>query len=174
MEHLLFAFGDYEQDDKNIQLIVDFVSQISTTDVRYQFGEAGIIVNFTTKLSTDEISKFFEESLTKITAMFFVFPVNDNMILSMDEDIHQHLFGITDKKSEPVIQKYVIDTTEIPSFNDTDITKSLDTVFNLLFNKIEEPPVIVLTLDQLLDKINESGILSLSDDELKMLDDYSK
>ena len=174
MEHLLFAFGDYKQDDKNIQLIVDFVSQISTTDVRYQFGESGIIVNFTTKLSTDKISEFFEESLTKITAMFFVFPVNDSMILSMDEDIHQHLFGITDKKSEPVIQKYVIDTTEIPSFNDTDITKSLDTVFNLLFNKIEEPPVIVLTLDQLLDKINESGILSLSDDELKMLDDYSK
>ena len=52
MEHLLFAFGEYKEGDKNINLIIDFVSQISNTDVRYQFGDSGIIVNFTTKLST--------------------------------------------------------------------------------------------------------------------------
>jgi len=174
MEHLLFAFGEYKEGDKNINLIIDFVSQISNTDVRYQFGDSGIIVNFTTKLSTDEISKFFEDSLTKITAMFFVFPVNDSMILSMDEDIHKHLFGETDKKSESVINKYIVDSTDLPLFKDSDTTKSLDGLFSLLFSKIEETPVIVLTLDQLLDKINEFGIESLSELELKMLEDYSQ
>ena len=172
MEHLLFAFGDYKEEDPNIKLIIDFVSQISTSDVRYQFGESGIIVNFRTKLNTDELSQFFETNLTKLTAMFFVFPVTDNMILSMDEDIHSHLFGEPDKKSDIPNLKYSVNMTDIPNFDES-ITSSLDKVFNLLFQPVEEP-VKVLTLDQLLDKILECGIESLSKDEIDMLNEYSK
>lgn len=173
MEYLLFAFGDYKESEPHIKLIVDNVSQISNKDVRYQYGDAGIIVNFETKLNTDEISKFFEESLTKLTAMFFVFPVNDNMILSMDEDIHAHLFGETDKKSGNKSLNFTVDMTDIPTFGDSDTTNSIEKLFSLLFQppktQVQKP-----TLDQLLDKIIESGIESLTENEIKLLNEYSK
>ena len=173
MEYLLFAFGDYNESEPHIRLIIDCVSQISKKDVRYQYGEAGLIVNFETSLTTDGISKFFEESITKLTAMFFVFPVNDNMILSMDEDIHSHLFGETDKKSDSNVTNFTINMTDIPTFGDSDTTDSIEKLFSLLFKpqtKLIEKP----SLDQLLDKINESGIDSLTESEIKILNEYSK
>ena len=142
-------------------------------DVRYQYGEAGLIVNFETSLTTDGISKFFEESITKLTAMFFVFPVNDNMILSMDEDIHSHLFGETDKKSDSKVTNFTINMTDIPTFGDSDMTDSMEKIFSLLFKPLTIP-VETPTLDQLLDKINESGIDSLTESEIKILNEYSK
>jgi len=173
MEYLLFAFGDYKENEPHIKLIVDCVSQISKKDVRYQYGDAGIIVNFETSLSTDGISKFFEESITKLTAMFFVFPVNDSMILSMDEDIHSHLFGETDKKSESKVTNFTINMTDIPTFGDYDMTESVEKLFSLIF-KSPQTNDVVLTLDQLLDKINETGIDSLTEKEIQLLNEYSK
>lgn len=173
MEYLLFAFGDYNESDPHIKLIIDCVSQISKKDVRYQYGDSGLIVNFETSLTTDGISKFFEESITKLTAMFFVFPVNDNMILSMDEDIHSHLFGETDKKSESKVTNFTINMTDIPTFGDSDMTDSIEKLLSFLV-KPQTTSFEIPTLDQLLDKINESGIDSLTENEIKILDEYSK
>ena len=173
MEYILFAFGDYKETEPHIKLIIDCVSQISKKDVRYQYGDAGLIVNFETSLNTDGISKFFEESITKLTAMFFVFPVNDNMILSMDEDIHSHLFGETDKKSDSKVTNFTINMTDIPTFGDSDMTDSMEKIFSLLFKPLTIP-VETPTLDQLLDKINESGIESLTENEIQLLNEYSK
>jgi hypothetical protein len=91
----------------------------------------------------------------------------------MDEDIHSHLFGETDKKSENKVTNFTIDMTDIPKFGDSDISDSMEKLFSVLF-KSQTTPVEVPTLDQLLDKINESGIDSLTDNEIKLLNEYSK
>jgi hypothetical protein len=173
MEHLLFAFGDYKEGEPTIKLIIDFVSQISKTDVKYQFGESGLIVNFTTKLNTEELSQFFETNLTKLTAMFFVFPVTDDMILSMDEDIHNHLFGETDKKSDKDMLKFTIDITDIPIFGDGDTTNPMEKLFSIL-SQPQKTKVHIPSLDELLDKISEHGIESLTEKEIEILNEYSK
>jgi len=71
MDYLLFAFGDYTKTDPHINLIVDFVSQISSKEVTYQYGDSGIIVSFSTVKTVDEITDYLEINLTKLTAMFF-------------------------------------------------------------------------------------------------------
>ena len=69
MNYVLFAFGDYTKEDQKINLIVDFVSQISTKEVKFQYGESGIIVSFATLSKSEDISDFFDDCLTKLTAM---------------------------------------------------------------------------------------------------------
>jgi hypothetical protein len=49
----------------------------------------------------------------------------------------------------------------------------MEKLFSVLF-KPQTIPVEVPTLDQLLDKINESGIDSLTENEIKLLNEYSK
>ncbi len=172
MDYVLFAFGDYTKEDPIIDLIVDFVSQISSNEVKFQYGDSGIIVSFKTVKTSDEIVEFFDIHLTKLTAMFFVFPVTDNAIMSMDTEIYNHLFEKTDKKSEEPSFNFVSDMTDIPNFEDGDMT-SLNKLFDLLL-KPPKKPEIVLSLDQILDKISETGINSLTEKEKIQLDEYSK
>lgn len=173
MEYVLFAFGDYTKDDPLINLIIDFVSQISDKDVKYQYGDPGIIVSFSTKQSPSDIMSFFEENLTKLTAMFFVFPVNDESIMSMDEKTYNHLFENVDFSNVELEKKIQIDFTESELRDNTEMTDSLNRVFDLLFKKPKKTER-ALSLDDILDKINEKGINSLTDIEKQKLDEYSK
>jgi len=173
MEYVLFAFGDYTKDDPLINLIIDFVSQISDKDVKYQYGDSGIIVSFGTKQSSTDIVSFFEENLTKLTAMFFVFPVNDESIMSMDQEIYNHLFENVDFNSPETEKKIQIDFTESQLLDDNEMTESLNRVFDLLFKKPKKVER-ALSLDNILDKINEKGINSLTETEKQKLDEYSK
>lgn len=172
MDYVLFAFGDYTKEDPIIDLIVDFVSQISSNEVKFQYGDSGIIVSFKTIKTSDEIVEFFETNLTKLTAMFFVFPVTDNSIMSMDTEIYDHLFEKTDKKSEGSSFNFVSDMTDIPEFQDGDMT-SLNKLFDMLLKPLEVKKR-ALTLNELLDKISEKGINSLTNDEKNQLDEYAK
>jgi hypothetical protein len=172
MDYVLFAFGDYTKEDPIIDLIVDFVSQISSNEVKFQYGDSGIIVSFKTIKTSDDIVEFFETHLTKLTAMFFVFPVTDNSIMSMDTEVYDHLFEKTDKKSDGPSFNFVSDMTDLPEFNEGDTT-SLNKLFDLLFKPLEKKKK-ALTLDELLDKISETGISSLTNDEKNQLDEYAK
>lgn len=172
MDYVLFAFGDYTKEDPIIDLIVDFVSQISSNEVKFQYGDSGIIVSFKTIKTSDEIVEFFETNLTKLTAMFFVFPVTDNSIMSMDTEIYDHLFEKTDKKSEGPSFNFVSDMTDIPEFQDGDMTY-LNKLFDMLLKPLEVKKR-ALTLNELLDKISEKGINSLTNDEKNQLDEYAK
>lgn len=173
MEYVLFAFGDYTKEDPLINLIIDFVSQISDKDVKYQYGDSGIIVSFGTKQASTDILSFFEENLTKLTAMFFVFPVNDESIISMDQEIYNHLFENVDIKPTETEKKIQIDFSESALLDDNEMTESLNRVFDLLFKKPKKTER-ALSLDEILDKINEQGINSLTKIEKQKLDEYSK
>ena len=173
MEYVLFAFGDYTKEDPIINLIIDFVSQISDKDVKYQYGDSGIIVSFATKQSSSDIMSFFEDNLTKLTAMFFVFPINDSSIISMDQEIYNHLFDDVNSGNTETEKKIQIDFSESALLEDSEMTESLNRVFDLLF-KTPKKAERVLSLDDILDKINENGIDSLTQIEKQKLDEYSK
>ena len=104
--------------------------------------------------------------------MFFVFPVTDNSIMSMDTEIYDHLFEKTDKKSEGPSFNFVSDMTDIPEFQDGDMTY-LNKLFDMLLKPLEVKKR-ALTLNELLDKISEKGINSLTNDEKNQLDEYAK
>ena len=61
--YILFAFGEYLPESKSIDLIVQFVSQISKKDVRFQHGQSGVIVTFESNLDIHKITKYFEENI---------------------------------------------------------------------------------------------------------------
>jgi hypothetical protein len=173
MNYVLFAFGDYTKEDQKINLIVDFVSQISTKEVKFQYGESGIIVSFATLSKSEDISDFFDDCLTKLTAMFFVFPVSDNSIMSMDGEIYEHLFDEPDKKSgKTQTIDYGLNFDFDYKFENSDSTHSIKEVFDKIFGNVTEPEII-LTLDQILDKINDNGFESLTNTEKKQLEEYS-
>lgn len=175
MDYILFAFGDYTENQQALTTLTEIVSQISIDEIKYQHGDSGVIVTFGTKLDWEDINDYMKKNIVKLTAMYFVFPVDDDMIYSMDEEIYKHLFGNTDKLTENQ-NTYTSDSTGIPKFLgglNVHHTRSFDDFFKLFYEEIiqEEPQ---MTLNDLLDKIKEKGIDSLSENQLKQLENYSK
>jgi hypothetical protein len=166
--YILFAFGEYLPESKTIDLIVDFVTQISNKDVKFQYGQSGIIVTFESDLEIDKISQFLEENIIRLTAMYFVFPVSIDSVMSMDDEIYEHLFGEGERHETTGKTDFIGSY-----FKNNDSTlgnQMVEELFQILFNpNVSEP-----TLDEILDKIGDVGMEGLSTYELKKLEEYSK
>ena len=172
-KYILFAFGDYDEKKELVNLVLDFVTQISTTDVKYQYGETGIIVTFTSDSKINDISDFFEKNIVSITSMYFVFPVDKNSIMSMEDETHQHLFGKMNETSNGYFNE---NNTSISYYFDSDTDSLNEKLAEELFKTIVQLKVQEkeLSLDEILDKINDNGITSLTDSELTTLENHSK
>ena len=166
--YILFAFGEYLPESKSIDLIVQFVSQISKKDVRFQHGQSGVIVTFESDLDIHKITKYFEENITILTAMYFVFPIGMESIMSMDDEIYEHLFGDGEETGNE--NKNEIIDSYFSNSNNTLNIKMAEELFQTLFKDIIHTP----SLDELLDKINNVGIENLSQQEIETLNNYSK
>jgi hypothetical protein len=96
-----------------------------------------------------------------------VFKENLDMIVSLDENIYSHLFGEDYQTPENV------QSTDNLSDFESDMGIDIGKIFEILEKnrKVEEKK---LTLDELLDKINEIGFDNLNNHEKYLLEIYSK
>ena len=144
-DYIIFAFGDYKDNSKAFDILIETVSQISNTDVKFQSGDSGAIITFGTELVFGEVSDFVEKNIVKLTAMYFLFPIDFAMSFHMEDKMKEHLFGNTDNLTEDKQYKSInSDSTGMPEFftsTNTNRTRSFDDFFKLFFEEIiqEEP-----------------------------------
>jgi len=183
MKYLLFVYGNYDEHPFVIKNIAKLLTEVSSTDVKYQFGSSGAIYHFTTIMKISEVKKKISEPLQKLTAMYFMVPFNKNVNFYIDDKkIENHLFSSTDTPDN-------LSEGNTLEYNLSDLDKDLTSMTNDFFiqnlsefigvdlnklvegmDNLEETP----TLNEILDKINECGFESLTTTEKILLDEYSK
>lgn len=177
MKHLLFVYGDYTNKPNHIGVIGDILSELTKNKcVKYQHGPAGGIFHFESQENIKYIGKYLEETITDLTAMFFLVPMTDQVLISVDDNVMNHLF---DLENDEVSKNFSFDINKTITKEDSDktvaelvneIAKSLVDDLAVTEKKVEVMP----TLDELLDKINNNGINSLTKEEKQLLDEYAK
>jgi hypothetical protein len=102
----------------------------------------------------------------------------DKMSLKMEEDISKHLFDTeikpekTEKLSE--LEKRIINLLDGKSEESLSEMDECEDYGEFVDEILKRKNVVEPTLDQLLDKINEKGMSSLTEKELNLLNNYSK
>ena len=177
MKHLLFVYGDYTNKPNHIGVIGDILSELTKNKcVKYQHGPAGGIFHFESQENIKYIGKYLEETITDLTAMFFLVPMTDQVLISVDDNVMNHLF---DLENDEVSKNFSFDINKTITKEDSDktvaelvneIAKSLVDDLAVTEKKVQVMP----TLDELLDKINNNGINSLTKEEKQLLDEYAK
>jgi len=179
MDYLLFVFAYHENQEKMVNILATEISTVvDSSEIKYYYGPQSVIFTFKSNDEMDVLKEFFQMTLADAGIVYFLLPFEpDKMSFWMDDNIVEHLFGC-DKKSEErdiskeqqiEVQKLLFkDLEEINSMLDSIDDDDDDDDFMLKPKKKE------LTLDELLDKINEKGIDSLSSEEKKLLTKYSK
>jgi len=185
MKYVLFVFTKQENQRKFAEAISKEVSGISTSNsVKYYYGEENIIITFDSVDETEYITDFFDSVLGMLRVPFFVSPyLPDKMSFWFERDAERHLFG-TDKytQEDDITTEDKIEVQNLMFKTDETFERLLTEGYNESENfisKVSDPTKSrvqkhIPTLDELLDKINVSGMSSLTSEEKDLLTNYSK
>ena len=185
MKYLLFVYGNYSGNEFVLKGIAKLLSSIACNDVKYQYGDSGGIFHFTTLEKPGKVKKKLGEQLQGFSAMYFLVPFNKNVNFYIgDPKVETHLFTQseeTDNMSESPKLEYNLEDIQ-DEMSDIDIEVFMKNLSNfvgvdLTQIEVEEEEVQIVkekTLDEILDKINECGIESLTQTEKQLLDEYAK
>jgi len=165
--------------------IAKLLITVACNDVKYQYGESGGIFHFTTLEKPAKVKRTLGDQLRGFSAMYFLVPFNKNVNFYIgDPKVETHLFTQseeTDNMSESPKLEYNLEDIQ-DEMSDIDIEVFMKNLSNfvgvdLTQIEVDEEEVQIVkekTLDEILDKINECGIESLTQTEKQLLDEYAK
>ena len=172
MNYLLFVYynTDVNNGENKTNEIGVFISDIMTSkEIKFMHGEKHAIFNFSSDLSFNEMKDFIDLTVIDIQQFeYFLIPKPRNIGSNFDSDNLNYLLSLKKSKTK----KHTPTPPKLRTKNLGETENFMD-LADIIFN-LKKPEVCNLTLDELLDKISEKGIDSLSELEKQKLEQYSK
>ena len=162
MRYLIFLIG---LDVNSKREFDDCLKSLPYSKMKYIHAIDGCVIHLETDVTTDVIKSKIAEITEKFFCWYFLTEFPEKMTCNLKDDDARFLFDLD----------YVVDEDEVEfDFNfieeeedddDTDLVQMLKDKFSV---KRIEP-----TLDEILDKINQKGVISLSVQEQAILKSYN-
>ena len=173
MKYLLFMYpcgDDWDEIESNHKLAHELGQVVNEDEIRYVYGEAHSIFHFKSTVPYDELAdiiKAISESLPE--NMFVLIKSSPKVTSNMAEDHLGHL--MSEKKRQKKLRKPKKDKFDPELFSERmkKLFEDSDIIIENLLNK----STCNLTIDEILDKISQKGINSLTKAEKDKLDKYS-
>ena len=168
-KYLLTIFGSFEEKDcitiaSNLQPIVD------SQNLKFQYRDNVIILHFGSEFLLDDIHEFIKmtDDVEETFDMFILSEFNDTVSVHMTDGTDEQLFNL-DEEDENIDMVKVTPKGKFEYYDDDDT----DDIALMLLNEIKKN-LNTPSLDQLLDKVVEHGVDSLTPYEKATLDNYSQ
>lgn len=179
MRYLMFVYGSDEKlKGEEVTTMIGKELQpitIDGTQIKFVYGEENSIFHFDSELKFQEMSIYADLVINEFDDfMYVLIPFDGVMSSNAGDERIKHLLDIgqvAESKNKNKPEKEEITFNEGAIF-DMFINIINDSTPFIKFNKNED--VCNMTLDDLLDKILDKGIESLSEVERKKLEEYSK
>jgi hypothetical protein len=167
-KYLLTVFGNFEEEQ--CEEIAHFLEPIvDSTHLKFQYRSGVIIFHFESEILMEDIHEFVELTSYDLYDSFILTEYNDNVSVFMTDDMKQHLFDL-ENETEDAITFEMVPKNRVDMFYDED---NEDDIVTVLLNEVKKN-LQVPSLDQLLDKVSEHGVESLTPFEKSTLDNYSQ
>ena len=173
MNYLLFVYYDdtvENSEEKTNQIAGKIADSMTSKEIKFMFGDKHAIFHFASDLSVIEMGEIMNIILFELMGFDFLLTqkTKNNFSSFPDENI-DHL--LTLRKTSPKKK-----TNPLKSGIRTNDIRGGEEIFDIadFILKLKRSEVCNLTLDELLDKILEQGVESLTEAEKKKLDEYSK
>ena len=188
-KYLLFMFGSWitlERNEKLFNHIKDVLETVlATPELSFVTGEHTMIACIKSNSTFREIEDILDEFLNPEVPVYFLMPKPRNLAYRLNPILEQHLFKDNKDKNKPhtypppQLLKDLIDKFKKTTL---DRLESFDTFLNFNSENFYNPKQYEehfseeenLDIDSILDKINNTGLKSLSIREKKFLDKQKK
>ena len=166
MNYLLFVYYDEtveNSEEKTNQIAKQIADVMTSKEIKFMFGDKHAIYHFASDLSLSEMGELLNIISFELTGFeFFLTQKTKHNFSNFPEENVEHL--LTLKKTSPKKKPLPIN----PGLRTNDI-RGRDIILNF-----QRPEVCNLSLDELLDKMVDQGMDSLTELEKKKLEEYSK
>jgi|LauGreDrversion4_2_1035121.scaffolds.fasta_scaffold02428_21 hypothetical protein len=173
--YMLFLFGDFSlteafADDISYQLI----SVVSSKSLKFNYGEFGMVCHFRSGETFDNLKEYTDMVLSEITEQYFLVEVGESFDIKMDRKLKKEFLNIDGEKTENKTGSIEVNEVSVKTNK-----KEMDNMFHMLFPimdpnffKTEEEKQKEPSVDEILDRISEEGVESLTEREKQILDNY--
>jgi hypothetical protein len=175
--YMLFLFGDFSDLESITQeLSMQFLPFVTSPFLKYTYGEFGVVFHFRSGETFTDLKEYVDMSLNEIVDQYFLMEATKNVDIKMDRKLKKDFLNIDGetKKEQPKTGTIDVESKvrerreELRNF-----TFEFMLPMDLNFNPKKEPDYLP-TVDEILDKITEKGIESLTEKEKEILDNYGK
>jgi hypothetical protein len=176
--YMLFIFGDFdEQENLATNLSSQLLTVVSSPFLKFTYGEYGVVFHFRSKEVFSDLKEYVDMGMSEITEQYFLMEVTKNIDIKMPRKLKKDFLNIDgeEKKKETRTGEINVESKlkerreELKNFT---FEFLMPTDFNQMVQKNE--PDYLPTVDEILDKISENGIESLTEKEKEILDNYGK
>jgi hypothetical protein len=175
--YMLFLYGDFmESEELTQELSMQFITVTSSEYLKFTYGEYGVVLHFRSKETFNDLKEYVDMVFNDITEQYFLIEVSGNFDIKMPRKLKKDFLNIDGdlKKEEPKNGGIKIDEISEEKRKNISFEIYYPIMDGGLFGKetpyvIEEP-----TVDEILDKITEKGIESLTEKEKEILKNYGK
>jgi hypothetical protein len=176
--YMLFIFGDFdEQENLATNLSSQLLTVVSSPFLKFTYGEYGVVFHFRSKEVFSDLKEYIDMGMSEITEQYFLMEVTKNVDIKMPRKLKKDFLNIDgeEKKKENKTGEINVESKlrerkeELRNFT---FEFLMPTDFNQMVQKNE--PDYLPTVDEILDKISENGIESLTETEKEILDNYGK
>jgi hypothetical protein len=185
-KYILFVFSKNDNPKEFTEQIAEELCVISDTpNINFYFGPESSVFTISTLDSHQDVKDYVDMILDVDNIMYVLLPyTSDNLSYGLPKKISEHLFndGISDymseksklsDKTEFEVRKMIQDEIKesfLLNIEDFDFDYDEEDDIEKIKNKNKER---LPSLDELLDKIKEKGLNSLTEKELLQLNKYS-
>jgi len=176
--YMLFIFGDFdEQENLATNLSTQLLTVVSSPFLKFTYGEYGVVFHFRSKEVFSDLKEYVDMGMSEITEQYFLMEVTKNFDVKMPRKLKKDFLNIDgeEKKKENKTGEINVESKlkerreELRNFT---FEFLMPADFNQMVQKNE--PEYLPTVDEILDKISEKGIDSLTETEKEILDNYGK
>jgi hypothetical protein len=167
-KYLLTVFGNF-QSEQCEEIAHCLEPLVDSTHLKFQYRSGVIIFHFESEIQMEDIHEFVELTSYPMYDSFILTEYNDNVSVFMTDDMKQHLFDL-ENETEDAITFDLVPKNRMDNYYDED---NEDDIVTVLLNEVKKN-LQLPTLDQLLDKVVEHGVESLTPYEKATLDNYSQ
>ena len=173
MRYLIFLSGLNEKDKPKFEKEVDVLAEFKDLQLRNLYPDQGVAIMYITTNNVDviEIKDRIKQISTHFNLTYFIQEHIDSLYMNLSDEDSEHLFGIAFDKikdNENDFQRWLL-TDDEEDFDDDDDIDLIQKLIKQKYEYKENAP----TLDEILDKINQKGVSSLSIQEQSILKSYN-
>lgn len=179
-EYMLFLYGDFAESEKITEDITSQLVTITSSEyLKFTYGEYGAAIHFRSKELFSELKEYMDMVFNDITDQYFLVEIKGNYDIKMPRKMKKDFLNIDGIVKKEETKNGAINVEEekknrinnIKNFSFEMFLPILDEdAFLRDMKKEKKEP----TVDEILDKIAEKGIQSLTESEKNILDNYGK
>jgi len=169
-KYFLILLGDFKSEEFCKDIALTITPLVDSAQLKFQHNNGALLFHFASEVDQTEIYDFLSGSFYGLVSSFILTENTDNLSLYMPEDAKVHLLDLENASGDVSIN---IDLSDPKLFEDEFDEEDEDDFMALVLNRVKDK-VKKPSLDQLLEKVGNKGVESLTPFEKDTLDAYSK